>query len=54
MGKPEDSRKQRQTTKWYIHAYLHAGRDDILPIEERALDGLQFGGKRTTAMASRS
>jgi len=46
MGKPEDARKQQQTTKWYVNAYLHAERDDILPVEERALDGLQFGGKR--------
>lgn len=46
MGKPEDARNQQQTTKWYINAYLHADRDDILPIEESALDGLQFGGKR--------
>jgi hypothetical protein len=46
IGKPEDVRKQQQTTKWYINAYLHADRDTVLPIEERALDGLQFGGKR--------
>jgi hypothetical protein len=46
MGKPNSARKQQQTTRWYINAYLHADRDDILPIEERALEGLQFGGKR--------
>jgi len=46
MGKPDSAWKQQQTTKWYINAYLHADRDDILPIEERALEGLQFGGKR--------
>jgi len=22
MGRREDQRKQRQTTKWYVHAYL--------------------------------
>jgi hypothetical protein len=46
MGKPDDARKQQQTTKWYINAYLHANHDDVLPLEESALDGLQFGGKR--------
>ena len=46
IGKPDDARKQQQTTKWYINAYLHAGRDDVLPLDESALDGLQFGGKR--------
>ncbi|MWG36600.1 hypothetical protein [Halomarina oriensis] len=46
MGKPEGARKQQQTTKWYINAYLHADRDDVLPLDESALDGLQFGGKR--------
>jgi hypothetical protein len=46
MGKPDDARKQQQTTKWYINAYLHADRDDVLPLDESALDGLQFGGKR--------
>ena len=46
LGKPDDAHKQHQTTKWYIHAYLHADKDDIIPIDEAALDGLQFGGKR--------
>ncbi|MEF8821631.1 MAG: hypothetical protein V5A52_05090 [Halovenus sp.] len=46
MGKPDDARKQQQTTKWYINAYLHADRDDVLPLDESAVDGLQFGGKR--------
>jgi hypothetical protein len=46
MGKPDDAWKQQQTTKWYINAYLHADRDDVLPLDESALDGLQFGGKR--------
>ncbi|NEU58759.1 hypothetical protein [Halorussus sp. MSC15.2] len=46
MGKPDDARKQQQTTNWYINAYLHADRDDVLPLDESALDGLQFGGKR--------
>ena len=46
MGKPDGARKQQQTTKWYINAYLHADRDDILPLDESVLDGLQFGGKR--------
>jgi hypothetical protein len=46
MGKPDDAWKQQQTTKWYINAYLHADRDDVLPLNESALDGLQFGGKR--------
>jgi hypothetical protein len=46
MGKPDDARKQQQTTKWYINAYLHADRDDVLPLDESVLDGLQFGGKR--------
>ncbi|MCF2166516.1 hypothetical protein KVP04_02165 [Halobacterium salinarum] len=46
MGKPDHARKQQQTTKWYINAYLHADRDNVLPLDESALDGLQFGGKR--------
>lgn len=46
MGRPDDARKQQQTTKWYLNAYLHADRDDVLPLEEEVLDGLQFGGKR--------
>jgi hypothetical protein len=46
MGKPDGARKQQQTTKWYINAYLHADRDDVLPLDESVLDGLQFGGKR--------
>ena len=46
MGKPEGARDQQQTTKWYINTYIHADRDDVLPLDKSALDGLQFGGKR--------
>lgn len=46
MGRKEDRRKQKQTTKWYIHAYLCADDPAVLPLEEDVLEGLQFGGKR--------
>lgn len=46
MGRPPEARQQQETTTWYIHAYLHADQDDVIPIEEFSLDGLQFGGKR--------
>ncbi|WP_254532983.1 hypothetical protein [Natrinema gelatinilyticum] len=46
MGKPDGARKQQQTTKWYINAYLHADRGDVIPLDESTLNGLQFGGKR--------
>ena len=45
-GRREDQRKQRQTTKWYVHAYLHADDPAVLPLGEDVLEGLQFGGKR--------
>ncbi len=35
----------KQTT-WYIHAYITARDDSILPISESVLDDLQFGGAR--------
>ena len=46
MGRREDQRKQQQTTKWYVHAYLHADDPDTLPLGEDVLGGIQFGGKR--------
>jgi len=46
MGRSEGARKQHQTTKWYINAYLHADDPDALPVDEPVLDSLQFGGKR--------
>ena len=46
MGRREDQRKQQQTTKWYVHAHLHADDPDTLPVGEDVLDCLQFGGKR--------
>ena len=46
MGRREEQRKQQQTTKWYIHAYLHADDPQTLPVGEAVLDELQFGGKR--------
>jgi hypothetical protein len=46
MGRREDQRKQQQTTKWYVHAYLSADDPAVLPLGEAVLEGLQFGGKR--------
>lgn len=46
MGRREDQRNQQQTTKWYVHAYLHADDTTVLPLDEDVLEGLQFGGKR--------
>ena len=44
--RPQTPRAQKQTTRWYVSAYLHADRPDVLPIAESILDGFQFGGKR--------
>ncbi|WP_370525599.1 hypothetical protein [Halococcus qingdaonensis] len=46
MGRREDKRKQRRTTNWYVHAYLHTNDPTVLPLGEGVLDGHQFGGKR--------
>jgi hypothetical protein len=46
MGRREDQRKQRQTTTWYVHAYLHTDSPTLLPLDENKLEGIQFGGKR--------
>jgi hypothetical protein len=43
MSQPDDARKQQQTTRWYVTAYLHADDPDALPLSEVVLDGLQFG-----------
>ena len=46
MGRRKDQRKQQQTTKWYIHVYLHADDSAVLPLDEDGMEGFQFGGKR--------
>jgi hypothetical protein len=46
MGRPRDHYKRYQTTKWYVHAYLHAHSPSILPLSGDTLDKLRFGGKR--------
>lgn len=46
MGRRENQRKQQQTTKWCVHAYLYADDSDRLPPGEDVLKGIQFGGKR--------
>ncbi len=46
IGRPDNHRKQQQTTRWYVTAYLHADDPETIPLGEDVLDGLQFGGKR--------
>jgi hypothetical protein len=46
MGRRTDQYKDRETTRWYVHAYLHADDPAVLPLGEATLSELQFGGKR--------
>jgi len=46
MGRRKNQYKPQQTTKWYIHAYLHADDLNTLPLGGDVLGGIQFGGKR--------
>ena len=46
MGRRDEQWKQFETTKWYVHAYLHADDPTVLPLGEDVLEDLQFGGKR--------
>ena len=46
MGRRENQWKQQETTKWYIHSYLHADGRSVLPLGESVLEDLHFGGKR--------
>ena len=48
FGQPPQSRRSYRTVTWYLHCYLHAGRDDggIIPLAEDTLDGLRVGGGR--------
>jgi len=53
MGRREDQRKQRQTTKWYVHAYLHADDPDMLPLGESIL-GVSSSVVSATMVTARS
>lgn len=46
FGKPASAQKNTQTTGLFVHAYLHAEKSGILPLEDDVLDSLQFGGQR--------
>jgi hypothetical protein len=46
MGRRQEQYKQQQSTKWYVHVYLHADDSAVLPLGEGVLEELQFGGKR--------
>ncbi|MFC7135265.1 MULTISPECIES: hypothetical protein [Salinibaculum] len=46
FGKAASARKNTHTTGLFVHAYLHAEKSGILPVEDDELDGIQFGGQR--------
>jgi hypothetical protein len=46
MSRREDQRKQQQTTKWYVHTYIHADDTAVIPLGEAVVDGPHFSGKR--------
>jgi hypothetical protein len=48
FGRPAEQRNSKRAVQWFVHCYLHAGRgtDDILPVAESVLNGIQVGGAR--------
>ncbi len=46
FGRPPEQRNSKRSVSWYLHCYIHATRDDILPLSEEVLDGVQVGGAR--------
>ena len=48
FGRPPETRATKRSMTWYVHAYLHTGRDDdgLLPLSDSVLDGLRVGGAR--------
>lgn len=52
FGRPPGQRKRRRSMDWYLHCYLQTQdtpatpTDDLLPLAEATLDGLQVGGAR--------
>ncbi len=46
IGRPPEHQRQKLTTRWYIHAYLHADNPSTLPVSEESLGMVQFGAKR--------
>jgi hypothetical protein len=46
ISRREDQRKQQQTTKWYVHTYIHADDTAVITLGEAVVDGPHFSGKR--------
>jgi len=47
FGRPPEQRNHRRSVSWYLQCYLHVGPgDDVLPLSEDALGGVQVGGAR--------
>ncbi|MFC4540815.1 hypothetical protein ACFO5R_02590 [Halosolutus amylolyticus] len=46
FGRPPGQRNRRRSVSWYVHCYLHADSEDVLPLSEEVLDELRVGGGR--------
>jgi hypothetical protein len=48
FGRPAQQRNSKRAVQWFVHCYLHTGRgtDDVLPLAESVLNGIQVGGAR--------
>jgi hypothetical protein len=44
--RPEEVQKRRRSMSWYLHCYVHADRDGVVPVAEDVLDGIRVGGAR--------
>ena len=46
FGRPAEMRDHRRSVSWFLHCYLHAGRDGVVPVAEDVLEGIRVGGAR--------
>lgn len=46
FGRPPEHRNHRRSVSWYAHCYVHGDGDDVVPLDEDVLDGVQVGGAR--------
>lgn len=50
MGRPNDARKQQQTTRWYVNAYLHADDPEFCHSARTCLTGYSSAASGTTTL----
>jgi len=54
FGRPAEMRANKRTMSWFVHCYVHADEEGVVPLDADVVDGVRVGGARNYGLGELS